>query len=248
MAKRKAPSLGPIERGGVALPFLNRDIKMTICDPILVGRVAEVLRQLPSEPRTKTLLDRIVPSTFVAKLQPFTPGADDPVEWIAAELTQSIQAGILMDRVPEFDRLTDKQKLAQLDELDAAITRLDEAFGQLRREAWSEVVSVKPDLPEMPTIVRHGIYDLWPELHEAVRESRRRLQDSDSNRGDRAKRPTARAVDESVKIYRLLTGKDASVYWDAAASKYKGKCLPFLTEILEIFGLDGDPAQYLRKN
>ena len=51
-----------------------------------------------------------------------------------------------------------------------------------------------------------------------------------------------------MKIYRLFTGKDASVYWDAVASKYKGKCLPFLTEILEIFGQDGDPAQYLRKN
>ena len=50
-----------------------------------------------------------------------------------------------------------------------------------------------------------------------------------------------------MKIYRLLTGKDASVYWDAVASKYKGKCVPFLTEILEIFGLDGDPTQYLRK-
>ena len=53
MAKRKAPSLGPIERTGVALPFLNRGIKMTICDPILVGRVAEVLRRLPSEPSTE---------------------------------------------------------------------------------------------------------------------------------------------------------------------------------------------------
>ena len=177
MAKRKAPSLGPIERAGVALPFLNRGIKMTICDPILVGRVAEALRRLPSEPRTKTLLDHIVPSTFAAKLKPFTAGTDDPIEWIAAELTRSIQAGVLMDQVPEFDRLTDKQKLAQLDELDAAITRLDEAFGQLRREAWSEVVSVKPDLPESPTTVRHGIYDLWSGLHEAVRESRRRLQD-----------------------------------------------------------------------
>jgi hypothetical protein len=248
MAKRKAPSLGRVDRGGVALPFVNRDIKMTICDPILVGRVADALRQLPSEPHTETLLDHIVPSTFAAKLKPFTPGVDDPIEWIAAELTRSIQGGVLMDQVPEFDRLTNKQKLAQLDVLDAAIVQLDEAFGQLRRETWREVVSVKPDLPDMPTIVREGIYNAWRGLHEAVREARRRLQGSASNRGSRSNGPAARAAADSVKIYQWLTGKDAGVYWDAAAGKYKGKCLPFLTEIFEIFGLDGDPAQYLRKD
>jgi hypothetical protein len=247
MAK-KAPPLGPIHRSGVALPFLNAGIKMTVCDPTLVGRVADALRRLPSRPHAEGLLHHIVPSTFVAKLKPFTPGVDDPIEWLAAELTRSIQAGILMDRVPEFDRMTKKQKLAQLDELDAAISQLDEVFGQLRRETWNEVVLVKPDLPSEPTIVRQGIYNLWRGLHEAVRESRRRLQDSSSNRGSRSKGPAARAVAESAKIYQWLTGKDATVYWDPAGSKYKGRCLPFLTEILEIFGLNGDPAQYLRKD
>src|SRR5687767_7926899 len=101
MAK-KAPSLGPIRRSGVALPFLNRGIKMNLGDPTLVGRVAEALRRLPRQPHADALLNYIVPRTFAAKLMPFTPGVDDPIEWLAAELTRSIEAGILMDEVPEF--------------------------------------------------------------------------------------------------------------------------------------------------
>jgi hypothetical protein len=134
MAKRKV-SLGPIQRSGVALPFLNSGVKMTICDPALVGRVAEALRRLSRRPDCEIILNHIVPGTFVVKLKPFTPGSDDPIEWIAAELTRSIQAGILMDQVPEHDRMTDKQKLAQLDKLDAAMARLDEAFGELRKSS-----------------------------------------------------------------------------------------------------------------
>jgi hypothetical protein len=131
---RKVPPLGPIHRSGVALPFLNCGIRMTIPDPALVGRVTETLRRLPSQPHGEALLHSIIPHLFVAKLKPFTPGSDDAIEWIAAELTRSIQAGMFMDQVPEFDRMTDTQKLKQLDALDAAITQLDETFGQLRRE------------------------------------------------------------------------------------------------------------------
>jgi hypothetical protein len=247
MARRKVP-LGPIRRGGVALPFLNRGIRMTICDPALVGQVAEALRRLPRQPRCEMLLNSIVPSTFVEKLKPFTPGSDDPIEWIAAEMTRSIQAGIYMSQVPEHDRMTDKQKLAQLDDLDAAISRLDEVFGQLRLETWNEVVSVKPDLPPAPMIVREGIYNLWRGLHDAVRESRRRLQGRSANRGPRRDEPAARAADEAGKVYQWITGKEAKVYWDAVAGEYKGKCLSYVTEIFRIFVLNGDPAQYLRNS
>jgi hypothetical protein len=250
MARRNAPPLGPIHRGGVALPFgsAGKEIKMNLYEPTLVDRVFEALRQLPSDPRFEAVLIHIVPSTLAARLKPFTPGVDDPIEWVAAELTRSIQAGILMDQVPEFDRMTDKQKLAQLDALDAAITALDDAFGDLRREAWSEVVSVKPDLPDQPTIVREGIYNLWRGLHEAVRGARRRLQDSPPNRGARPNGPAARAAGEAGKVYQWITGKEAKVYWDPAAGEYRGKCLPFLTEIFEIFRIEGEPAHYAKKD
>ena len=158
-------------------------------------------------------------STLAARLQPFAPGVDDPLEWLAAELTRSIQAGILMDQVPEFDRMTDKQKLAQLDALDAAITGLDDAFGDLRREAWNEVVSVKPDLPGQPTIVREGIYTLWRGLHEAVREARRRLQDSPPNRGARPDGPAARAAWEAGQCTsgsRVRKPRSTGIPWRAS--------------------------------
>jgi len=248
MAKRKVP-LGPIRRGGVALPFGagGKEVKMTFCEPTVVGRVFEALRQLPSDPRSEMVLSHIiVPSTLAARLKPFTPGVDDPIEWVAADLTRSIQAGILMDQVPEFDRMTNKQKLAQLDTLDAAITRLDEAFGELRREAWNEVVLVKPDLPDEPTIVRDGIYNLWRGLHEAVREARRRLQESTPNRGSRPNGRASRAASEAGKVYQLITGKEAKVYWDDAAGQYKGEFLPFLTGIFEIFDIEGEPTTYVR--
>jgi hypothetical protein len=250
MARRNAPPLGPIHRAGVALPFGagGKEIKMTFCEPALVGRVFDALRRLPSDPCFETARLHIVPSTLAAKLKPFTPGVDDPIEWVAAELTRSIQAGILLDQVPEFDRMTDKQKLAQLDALDDAISRLDKALGELRREAWNEVVSVKPDLPDEPTIVREGIYNLWRGLHEAVRGARRRLQDSAPNRGARPNGPAARAAEEAGEIYQWITGKEAKVYWDPAADEYRGKCLPFLTEIFEIFGIEGEPAHYARKH
>ena len=250
MARRNAPPLGPIHRGGVALPFGagGKEIKMNLYEPTLVGRVFEALRQLPSDPRFEAALIHIVSSTLAARLKPFTPGVDDPIEWVAAELTRSIQAGILMDQVPEFDRMTDKQKLAQLDALDAAITGLDEAFGELRREAWNEVVSVNPDLPDQPTIVREGIYNLWRGLHEAVRGARRRLQDSPPNRGARPNGPAARAAGEAGEAYEWITGKEAKVYWDPAAGEYRGKCLPFLTEIFEIFGIEGEPAHYAKRD
>jgi hypothetical protein len=247
MAKRKVP-LGPIRRGGVALPFGagGKEIKMTFCEPTVVGRVFEALRQLPTDPHFETILLHIVRSTLAARLKPFTPGVDDPIEWVAAELTRSIQAGILMDQVPEFDRMTNKQKLAQLDMLDAAITQLDEAFGELRREAWNEVVSVKPDLPDEPTIVRAGVYNLWRGLHEAVRGARRRLQESAPNRGSRPNGPASRAASEAGKVYQWITGKEAKVYWDDAAGQYKGEFLPFLTEIFKIFDIEGEPATYVR--
>ena len=161
MAKRKPPPLGPIERGGVALPYLNRGIRMTIHDPKLVAAVAAALRKLPSCPAQRPGMIALALSSLAAKLSPFDPDADDPIEWIGAELTRSIQAGLLMDQVPEYDRLTDKQKLAQLDALDASIAQLDEVFGQLRHESWEEVRSVRPDLPPELTIARDGIYYLW---------------------------------------------------------------------------------------
>jgi hypothetical protein len=115
---------------------------------------------------------------------------------------------------------------------------------------------VRPDLPDNPTIVREGIYMLWRDqrqppwepLHVAIREARRRLQARPADRGPRPNGPAARAAVETAKIYNWITGKEATVYWDAAASTYKGKCLPFLTEVFDIFGLNGDPAQYLRNN
>jgi hypothetical protein len=213
----------------------------------LVGRVAEALRRLPRQPHAEALLNYIVPSTFTAKLMPFTPGVDGPIEWLAAELTRSIQAGILMDEVPEFERMTDKQKLAQLDALDAAILRLDDAFGQLRRETWAEVVSVNPDLPPTPSIAREGVYSVWRGLHEAVRETRRRLQASSANRGPRPNGPAARATAETAKVYQWITGKEARTYNDAVTGERKGEFLPFLTEIFEIFGIEGDPADYSEK-
>jgi hypothetical protein len=246
---RKAPPLGPIHRAGVALPFGagGRSIKMTIYEPALVGRVAEALRRLPSSPHAKVLLHQVVPETFAAKLKPFTPGVDDPIEWVAAELTGSIQAGILMDQVPEFDRLTDKQKLAQLDELDAAFVRLDQALGPLRLETWNEVVAMKSDLPPTSTIVREGIYHLWPGLHDAVREARRRLQDNASKQGKRARGSAARATAETAKVYQWITGKEAKTYNDAVTGERKGEFLPFLTEIFDIFGIEGNPGYYSEK-
>jgi len=246
-SKRKAPSLGPIRRGGVALPFVDRDIKMTIRGLTLVGRVAQALRRLPSAPHAEALLHRMVPETFAARLKPFTPGADDPIEWVAAELVRSIQAGVLMEQIPEFERRTDKQKLDQLDELDAAITRLDEVFGQLRRSTWNEIVAVNPDLPGEPTIVREGLYNLWRGMHGAVRESRRRLQDTTANRGDKANGPATRATAEAAKVYQWITGKEAKTYNDGVTGERKGAFLPFLSEIFDIFCLDGDPAYYAEK-
>ena len=135
MARRNAPPLGLIHRGGVALPFGagGKQIKMNLYEPTLVGRVFEALRQLPSAPRFEAVLIHIVPSTLAARLKPFTPGVDDPIEWVAAELTRSIPAGILMDQVPEFDRMTDKQKLAQLDALTTELlgsTKHSESCGE----------------------------------------------------------------------------------------------------------------------
>ena len=256
MAKRKPPPLGPIERGGVALPYLNRGIRMTIHDPKLVAAVAAALRKLPSCPAQRPGMIALALSSLAAKLSPFDPDADDPIEWIGAELTRSIQAGLLMDQVPEYDRLTDKQKLAQLDALDASIAQLDEVFGQLRHESWEEVRSVRPDLPPKSTIARDGIYYLWRDekerpwhpLHEAVREARRRLQNSAADRGARPNGAAARAAGEAGKIYEWVTGKKPRIYWDDAASEYKGKFLDFLTEIFRIFDIDGKPATYARKD
>jgi len=256
MTKRKAPPLGPIERGGVALPFLNLGFRMTIHDREIVAPVAAALRQLPRGPHSESHLIGIAPTSLAAKLAPFNPDVDDPIDWGAAELTRSIQAGIFKDQVPEYDRLTDKQKLAQLDQLDAAISQLDEAFGELRHETWADIRSVRPDLPPSSTIVRNGIYYLWRDekerpwhpLHEAVREARRRLQGSVADRGSRPNGPAVRAVDEASKIYQCITGKAATVYWDDAAGDHKGECLPFMIEIFRIFGIDGSPTHYLKQD
>lgn len=253
-AKRKAPPLGQIHRGGVSLPFLNRGFRMTIHDPELVGPVTAALRKLPTGPASEPALIALALSSLATKLKPFSPGEDDPIEWVAAELTWSVQAGLLMDQVPEFERMTDKQKLAQLDALDDAISRLDATLGELRHETWEEVRSVRPDLPPSATIVREGIYNLWRDqkappwqpLHEAVREARRRLQDSAPTPGSRPKGPAARAASEAAKVYQRVTGKEARIYWDAAAGEYKGQCLPFVREIFRIFGINGDPTHYLR--
>jgi hypothetical protein len=120
-------------------------------------------------------------------------------------------------------------------------------FGQLRRETWNEVVSVKPDLPPTPSIAREGVYSAWRGLHEAVRETRRRLQDSPAKRGPRPNGPAARAADEAGTVYQLITGKEARVYWNDAAGRYKGECLPFVIKVFRIFSIEGNAAQYLRK-
>jgi hypothetical protein len=251
---RKPPTLKPIQRGGVALPFLTlpfqtSDFNMTFCEPTVVGRVFEVLQQLPMEPYVKPMLEHLfIPNTFVVKLKPFTPGTDDPIEWVAAELAWNIQAGILMDQVPEFERLTDKQRLAQLDELDTAWSRFDDAFGQLRYDTWDEIISVNPDLPPSPTIAREGIYNLYRGFHDAVREARRRLKEASTSRGRKPNGPAIRAYQEAATVYNWITGKKAKVHWNQATGKNEGACLPFLREIFDIFGIEGDPAHYAEKD
>jgi hypothetical protein len=247
---RKSPSLEPIQRGGVSLPFGagGNPIDMAFCELDLVGRVVDALRQLPMEPYIKPMLEHFfIPNTAVAKLKPFTPGTDDPIEWVAAELTWRIQNGVLMGQVPEFERLTDKQKLAQLDAFDAAFSHFDEMFGELRLETWNEIRPVKPDLPPSPTIAREGIYNLWRGFHDAVREARRRLQNTSPSRGRKANGPATRAYQEAATVYNWITNKKARVHWNQATGQNERACLPFLREIFEIFGIEGDPAYYAEK-
>jgi hypothetical protein len=267
MARRKPPSLGPIYRGGVSLPFLDRDIKLTIPDDRdRVSLVVEAIRRLPKLPRfplapavyqviqvgvreaceqagrRQSEVHEIIRLLAIQCLE-----GDDYYAALGHELTGRIHLLMVMDQLPEFDRMTDKQKLAQLDKLDCAMARQDEAFGQLRRETWNEVVvSARSGFPDTPALVRQVIYN--SEIHEAIRKARRRLQDRAEDRGPRPNRLAATAAKEAGNVYQGLTGKEAKVYWDDATGTYKGECLSFLTEVFGIFGIEGDPAQYLRKD